>query len=187
MSRKLVIDTSCLLNLLASGMGREVLEALEYGLIGTPHLDREALYLVTGRDDAGAVIREPVDLEPLESAGLLSIRPRDETTLDHLVDCAEHLTDADAAAVALAAAIELPLATDDARQVKVARRLFPALEIVSTLDILRQALPKLGLDDASLRTLARRIRSRASFLPPRSDPHRQWFLDLLAGDAPARG
>lgn len=182
MSRKLVIDTSCLLNLLASGMGREILEALECGLIGAPCLDQEALYLVTGRDDAGDVTREPLDLEPLASAGLLSIRPLGETALDHLVDCAEHLTDADAAAVALAAALELPLATDDARQAKVARRLFPALEIVSTLDILRQALPRLGLDDASLRTIARRIRSRASFLPPKSDPHRQWFLDLLADD-----
>lgn len=182
MGRKLVIDASCLLNLLASGKAEEILEVLELELIATPHLDQEVLYQVTGRDEAGAVTREPVDLEPLEKAGLLTIRPLDPSALDHLVECAEHLTDADAAAVAVAAARELPLATDDARQAKVARKLFPAMEVVSTLEILRQAIPKLALDDASLRQLARRIRTRASFLPPRSDPHRRWFLDLLAGD-----
>lgn len=184
MSRKLVIDACCLLNLLASGKAAEILRALGYELVGSPDLAGEVRYLIVGRDETGAPIRESVSLDPLESAGLLEIRSLDGPILDSFLRAAEHLKDADAAAVALSMALELPLATDDSRQVNVARMLLPSIEIVSNLDLVYPAASKLKLDDVTLRSLARDIRSRASFLPPKKDPHREWFLDLLAESAP---
>ncbi len=184
MSRKLVIDASCLLNLLASGRAAEILEALDCELVGSPHLAGEVRYLIVGRDETGAAIREPVSLEPLESAGLLRIEALGGPVLASFLRSAEHLKDADAAAVALSVALELPLATDDSRQANVARMLFPSIEIVSTLDLVYSVVSKLKLDDVALRSLARDIRFRASFLPPKKDPHREWFLDLLVGSEP---
>ncbi|MCP4662514.1 MAG: hypothetical protein GY856_44520 [bacterium] len=179
MKRSLVTDASCLLNLLASGRVDEILDVLEVELVATPHLRGEVLYLAGPRESTGAVTKERVDLSPLESAGLLQIRPLDEAALEHLVRCSEQLRDAAAAGVALSAALELPLATDDGRQRNVARELYPRLELVSPLELVRPAVERLGLDHAAVHQLARDIRLRASFLPPKRDPHREWFRTLL--------
>ena len=121
-----------------------------------------------------------VDLSRLEADGLLETRSIDGPVLDAFVLCAEKLRDADAAGVALAGALGLPLASDDKRQRNVALELFPEMKLFSTLQLVRAAAERLKLDQSALCRVARGIRERASFLPPKSDPDGDWFLDLLS-------
>ncbi len=180
MKKSLVIDACCLLNLLASRHEVEIVTALGVELIAAPSILSEALYLSGPPAEDGTPSQEPVDLSGLEAAALFRTEPVDGPALESFIRCAEHLKDPDAAPVALAATFEFPLASDDSRQRNVARQLFPGIELVSTLELLYPALCELALSDGEMRDLAHDIRWRASFLPPKRDPHRQWFLTLLS-------
>jgi len=181
MGQSLVIDACCLLNLLASTLEHEIIEARALDLIGSTHLRSEALYLSGPPDEDGIPKKEAIDLSHLETSGALRIEEAERIATGPFIRCAEHLNDADAAAVALAVASQAPLATDDNRQRNVTKRMYPEVELVSTLDLIRPAFEELHLSLEAQRRCARDIRRRASFLPPKRDPHRNWFLELLAG------
>jgi hypothetical protein len=177
---RLVIDASCLINLLATGRQHEILQALGIQLLITDRTGRETLYLDGSPDENGDPTRDLIDLAPLETAGLLQILSSDDPALlDAFVRCAQHLRDADAASVALAATLDLPFATDDSRQRRVARELYPRLKLVSTLALLREAAARLGLNRQATHQLAVDLRDRGSFLPPKNDPDRKWYEDAL--------
>lgn len=181
MVTRLVIDTCCLLNLLASRLAVEITSVLDLELVATPHVRREALSLRGGFGEKVEKSGTPADLSQLEAAGRLRFEPLEGPAIESFVRCIEHLHEVDAAAVALAATLGLALATDDTRQRNVARRLFPELELRSTLSLLRPALAGLGLSREQSCAVARDVRTRANFLPPKWDPDREWFLELLAG------
>ncbi|MFY0582246.1 hypothetical protein ACN28S_55385 [Cystobacter fuscus] len=82
------------------------------------------------------------------------------------ISAAEHLTDVDAAAVALAGSLALPLLSDDSKVRKVFQRLYPALELHATLSLTRDASNHLGLNPAALRDVLEALHSKARFAPP---------------------
>ena len=95
------------------------------------------------------------------------------------VRCAEHLPDADASSVALAGALNLPLATDDPKERRVAEALFPGIQLRSTLELLHDATLALGLAESELKRVAYDLRWRGNFLPPKRDAYRDWYRELL--------
>jgi hypothetical protein len=99
--------------------------------------------------------------------------------LDALIECAGQLRDADASCVALAGVLDLPLMPDDGKENRVARAIFPKIEIVSTLSILHDAARGLNLSDYNLLCLAVNLRWGGNFAPPRKDPRSSWYTDLL--------
>ncbi|RMH19838.1 MAG: hypothetical protein D6696_09695, partial [Acidobacteria bacterium] len=163
MAREIVVDASCLLNLVATGRAVELLEGLDAVLVVPPQVTAEPLYL-SSDDPQERFRRQPIDLRELEAAGRLRIEPIARESLDVLVRCAEHLHDADAAALTLAVTHRLPLATDDGRQRQVARQLFPEVELLTTSEILAQAIEPLALDQAALHAIAAAICRRANYL-----------------------
>ena len=180
MTRPLVIDACCTLNVLATRLEVEIVQACDLNLIISDRAHGEALYLHTPPDNDGARTKKSASTERLRAAGRLEIRALDTDPLrDAFIECAAHLRDEDASCVALAGNLGLPLMTDDGKEQRVAREIFPKIEIVSTLAVLHDAVHRLNLaEDAQLRIVAD-LRWGGNFAPPRKDPLSSWYADLL--------
>jgi len=180
MPGRLVIDACCTLNVLATQIEIDIVRACDLGLIISDRAHGETLYLHSPPDDDGVRLKRLVSTEHLRAAGHLEIRQLDTPALvDAFVECAEQLRDADASCVALAGVLNLPLMTDDGKEKRVARAIFPRIELVSTLSVLHDTARLLNLQEDDLLRLAANLRWGGNFAPPRKDPHSSWYADLL--------
>ena len=177
--RPLVVDTSSLINLLATGHEVEIAVGMDWQLHVSGQTQKETRFLSTAPADDGARSRVPADLGPLNACGRLAVHELGDDWLDAFVRCAEYLPDEDASAVALAAHLGVPLATDDPKEMRVGQALFGGMTVVTTLEWLHGAASLLRWSDEALLAIARDLRWRGNFLPPRKHKHRQWYLDLL--------
>ncbi len=174
-----VIDACVMINLLATSLEVELTQAIGRVWIMSQKAREETLFLDSRPDAEGRRERTVADLSRLERSGCLRVRPLDAEWTVAFVRCAEHLPDADASSVALAGALNLPLATDDPKERRVAKTLFPGLQIHSTLELLHEATVVLGLPEHELKRMASDLRWRGNFLPPKHDAYRDWYRDLL--------
>ena len=69
--------------------------------------------------------------------------------------------------------------TDDGKERRVARAIFPTIELVSTLSVLNDAVKALSLSEEALLGVVTDLRWRGNFAPPRKDPLATWYADLL--------
>jgi predicted nucleic acid-binding protein len=180
MPRRLVIDACCVLNLLATRREIDMVFALDLHLLDTPQSSGEPVTLWTPPDSQGQRKKEPASTEPLRLAGLLETLPLDgEPLIDAFVATAAYIKDTDASCIALAGVLKLPLATDDRKARRLARDLFPAIDLVTTLDLLAGAEEALAWSAEELATVASNLRWRGNFAPPRKDPRCTWYEDIL--------
>lgn len=180
MPRAVAVDACCTLNLLATGRELELLRACDVELFISPHAHGEALFLHTPPDADGVRSKQPASTERLRAAGRLRIRSLDtEALIAAFITCAAQLRDEDASCVALAGALGMPLMTDDGKERRIAREQFPAIELVSTLAMLDEAVRVLAMPDQELFGLVADLRWRGNFAPPRRDPLSPWYADLL--------
>lgn len=178
MGRTFVIDACCMLNLLATGRELEIIHALDLKLLDTEFTSKESLCLWTPPDEEGQRHQEPVSTAHLRRAGLLVQTPFDTDALaDAFVACVEHINDADASCIALAGVLKLPLVTDDRKERRIARMLFPEVELISTLDLLQDA--SASWTEQQRLDVAVALRWRGNFAPPRRDPKAEWYAGLL--------
>jgi predicted nucleic acid-binding protein len=178
MGRTFVIDACCTLNLLATGRELDILDALDLKLLDTEFASKESLWLWTPPDEEGQRHQEPVSTTHLRRLGLLTETPLDTDELaDAFVACVEHINDADASCIALARVLRLPLITDDRKERRIATKLFPELELVSTLDLFHEA--SANWTEQQRLEVAVALRWRGNFAPPRRDPRADWYGSLL--------
>jgi hypothetical protein len=188
MTRKLVIDACCTLNLLATRREVEIAQALDLQLLDTPQVSGEPMTLWTPPDADGQRAKELTSTDRLRRAGRLETLPIDSDALvDAFVTAAAYIKDTDASCIALAAVLKLPLLTDDRKERRIARELFPTIELLSTLDVLAEAEIALDWSADDLAAMARELRWRGNFAPPRGDPRGTWYERLLqAGEIASR-
>lgn len=180
MTRSFAIDACCTLNLLATRLEVAIVQACDLQLLISDRAHDEALFLHTHPDADGVRTKEPASTERLRTAGRMDIRPLDTDPLrDAFIECAAQLRDEDASCVALAGVLGLPLMTDDGKEQRVAREIFPKIEIVSTLAVLHDAMRQLGLAEEDLLRVVVDLRWGGNFAPPRKDPLSSWYADLL--------
>jgi hypothetical protein len=180
MAGLVVIDACSMLNLLATRLELEIVRACDLQLVISAHAHGEALYLHAPPDADGARGKYPASTERLRAAGRLEVRPiGGDSLIDAFVACAALLRDEDASGVALAGVLGAPLVTDDAKERRVARQLFPRMVVVSTLELLHDAVLRLDLTEAALLRVASDLRWRGNFAPPRKDPRAAWYVELL--------
>jgi predicted PhzF superfamily epimerase YddE/YHI9 len=180
MTRELVIDACCILNVLASRIEVDIVRANDLKLIISDRAHGETLFLHSPPDDDGLRLKRPASTKHLRAAGHLEIRALDTAALvDAFIECAAQLRDADASCVALAGVLDLPLVTDDGKEKRVAQAVFPKIEILSTLSILHDTARVLNLSDDDLLRLATNLRWGGNFAPPRRDPLASWYAGLL--------
>ena len=182
-SETVVLDASSAVNLLATGREVELVRAVDWSLIIVAAARAEVCLLRGPPGVDGRAAQVPVDWRPLEAAELIQVCSLGDEGLDAFVAAAARLTDVDAQSIALAAVRRLPLLTDDGKMRTVFRALHPTLRLYSTLQLLKRATEALRLGRASVREILQRVRSRANFAPPRSDPERQWYGRVLADDS----
>lgn len=180
MPRDIVVDACSVLNLLATRRETAIVQALDLHLVVTPQVSSEALTLWTPPDADGQRTREPTSTDALHLGGYLETRElAGDAVIDAFISAAARIQDADASCIALAGASGLPLLTDDRKERRIARDLFPSIELVSTLDVLADAGRALGWSEPEFRAAAHDLRWRGNFAPPRSDPRGQWYGALL--------
>jgi hypothetical protein len=178
--RLVVIDACCTLNLLATGREIDLVDALGLLLLETTQVSREPMSLSTPPDEDGLRRKEPASPAALRAAGCLETRSLDtEALIDAFVACAARIKDTDASCIALAGVLEIPLITDDRKERRVAKDLFPRLDLVSTLDLVHDAAAALRWSDGELGRVASSLFWRGNFAPPKRDPRGEWYLTLL--------
>lgn len=180
--REAVVDACALLNVTATGEEVRISEALGLRLVVGERVRGEVVYHVGPEDAEGVPTKEPVDLSTLEGAGLLRTQVPGEEFDEAFIQAAEQLADLDAESVAIAATLECPLVSDDAKVRRVARSLFPEMELLSTLELIHDATPVLGFSEGQTRECLQRLRYRGNFAPPRSLPRADWYRDMLEGE-----
>ena len=176
-----VIDACCAINLLATGREVEIVRANGMTLLRSDRVRAETINLWTPPDERGQRRKEHASNARLQDAGLLATREMDtDELIDAFVTAAERIKDADASCIALAGVLKLPLITDDAKERRIARQLFPTVELVSTLHLVHEAARILSWSDCDSVEVARSLWWRGNFAPPRDDPYRSWYIELLA-------
>ena len=151
-------------------------------MFDTPQVGREAMYLWTPPDDEGQRTKESTSAAPLRDSGYLETRALDTDALvDAFVTAAGRIKDTDASCIALAGVLGLPLVSDDRKERRIAQEMFPAIELISTLDLLRQASQRLAWSAAELTEVALNLRWRGNFAVPKKDPLGTWYAGLCHG------
>lgn len=180
MTRPVVIDACCTLNVLATRLELEIAQACDISFLISDKAHSEALFLHSAPDDDGMRSKEPASTARLQGAGRLQIRSLDTSELQNaFVECSAHLRDEDASCVALAGVLGIPLMTDDGKERRVAKAIFPKIDVVSTLAVVNDAAKLLSLTDDALVHVVTDLRWRGNFAPPRKDPLANWYADLL--------
>ena len=181
MSPKYVVADACTtLNLLATRHEVALLQALGWSLLEPSQVQGQARFLSSPPDEDGHRTREPASVDALTQARLLeTVELGTDAELDAFVEAAAQIDDADAACIALAGVRALPLLTDDKKERRIARDLFPQIELISTLGLVHDGTTALDWPTEKLKKLVYSLRWRGNFAPPRGDPHAQWYADLL--------
>lgn len=170
----LILDACVMINLAASGIPLRELAGRNHVAFTMVRLAaREALY-VRAIDDTDR--REEIDVMGRADRGdlrLVDLRPDELPTF---VDLARQLDDGEAASLAVAIHRCLPLATDDRKARRVALAGTPPVELVTTAGLLRGWEADHDEPTARVSGALASIEVRASFVPGRNDPLREWWL-----------
>ena len=169
-----VIDTCCLINLLAVGGLREWLPVLDLRWHVPSAVMGEALFL-RATDETGKTVKEAVDLRPLVADGVIGVCDLDsaeETAL--YVRLAAELDDGEAMALALAKSRNWILATDDRKARRLAGDL--AVAVLTTPELMKRWADAASPAPGELAAAIRRIRELARFVPSDDVPLHDWWL-----------
>ena len=182
--RLLLLDASCLLNLYATGFLREIADTLPYQFAVADYvLEQEALYIWLPESDETREERVTVDLSQLVSEGMIIVmrleRLEEEVTF---VDLAVSIDDGEAMTGALAFHRGCSVATDDRKARRVLGERFPAVPLVSTLELLNQWAQEESVSNVELQAAMTRMRTGASYVPGYRDPLYEWWQEVIHGN-----
>jgi predicted nucleic acid-binding protein len=171
----LLLDACIVINLAATNRIHHVAEALSFTFTLVQQAAAEVGYLRETAD--GEFARTQIDLNHYDSECLEVVRL---TTAEYprYIELAKVVDDGEAATITVAAERAMPLAIDDRR----ARRLCAELQIpepMRTVRVLLAYADAVRLPHADIRDMLVNVRDRASYQPPRSDPDRTWWEDLI--------
>jgi predicted nucleic acid-binding protein len=166
----LITDASVLINLVASGAAGEILSGCGMEFKVCPDVIREVKVLrdrETGKEHS-------IDLEPFFTAGTLErIEPQTDSEFELLIDYAGLLGagDGEAMCFALAESRGHPIAIDDERAIRRAKKRNPTFKTLGTLEILILWQARNGIADERMGELLQSIFRLARFRPAVSHPH----------------
>lgn len=191
-----LLDACCLINLFASGHGEEILRGLPYRWAIARYVVEEEILEIEVEDlDEGG---EPPDLnrtrqpfrpllaELLERGLLEELDVGSEEEQAELVRFAAELDDGEAHTCALAIVRHGRVATDDRKAIRVLRSAWKGRgdegePVLRTSELLFAWADANRIARQNLVRIVHAIARRASFFPPRSDPHFERWMELLAG------
>lgn len=173
-----IIDSCCLIDVLASGHAESVLRA--YG--NTWHVPiavQGEVQFIRQADpaDSSKFIMVPVDLSGLISAGVVALcQPEIEAELDLFIQYAALFgSDGEAMCLALAENRRWLIATDDKQAISIGRG--AGLTVVSSPELLKMWADTLAADAGVVLKALTHIELYARFRPNQAMPDCQWWLD----------
>lgn len=179
LDRLALLDSSVVINVLATGQAVEVLRVLRAGVGICAGVDDEVLFL---RGEAPSDPPERICLSRLVDAGVLErFSLAGSAEVASYVDLAADLDDGEAMTIAIAAQRGFAVATDDRKARRIAmERYGDALVLVRTTDVLRAWVLDSYLDDVTVRAVLNRVESIARFRPANDDPLRDWWAEAVS-------
>jgi hypothetical protein len=180
MGTMLITDASVLINLVASGVAGDILSGCGMDFKVCPDVIREVKILRDRETGDGHAI----DLEPFFAAGLLErIEPQTDLEFELLIDYAALLGagDGEAMCFALAESRCHPIAIDDERAIRSAKKRYANFETIGTLEILILWQERNGVGDERVGELLKAIFRFARFRPAVSHPHYDWWQRCWGG------
>jgi predicted nucleic acid-binding protein len=172
----LLLDACIAINLAATDRLRHIAETLNVTFILTQQAAAEVDYL---RDVVnGELVTTPINLGQHTSDGTIQLIELDPREYPLYLKLASIVDDGEAATIAVAALRDMQLATDDrkARGLCAERHI---REPLRTLALMHTYTDTTRLEAVHVSDLLIKIRDRASFQPPRSDPDRKWWHDHI--------
>lgn len=170
--RPVVLDACACINLAAAVPLGDVSGLIARPVVVVVQAAAESLFLhdVVEED----VVRQPIDLSALEEIVLRT------GELGTYVSLARRLDDGEAASLAVAHHRGWSFATDDRAARRTALQLTPATDLLTSSRLLRLCTESLDLNVRETAQLLRSVETRATFVPPRDDPDREWWLAARA-------
>jgi predicted nucleic acid-binding protein len=175
----LILDACVVLNLLASDEVENILGVGARKFLICDAVAREVMCLRADGLDADAF--EMIRVDCLVTAGVLKICSLESPLEESLyVNYAGLVGDGEAMSIAIAEARGYSIATDDRKARRVASEaLLDVRRLFFTSDFIRQWADETMIADERLKTALLKIRKRASFFPPKSDPNFHWWMNLM--------
>jgi hypothetical protein len=176
-----IIDTCCLIDLLASGHAEAILRAcghewqLPVAVQGEVQFVRQA-----DPADASKFVSVPVDLTRLISAGVLTVcQPDVQVELDLFTQYSMLFrSDGEAMCLALAESRGWLIATDDKKAIRIGRQ--AGLTVLSAPQLLKTWADNGHTDQPTVVKALKDVELFAQFRPNSSMPEWQWWLDQTA-------
>ena len=175
----LIIDACVLINLIATGLLKEILSLIAQNSVICVLVKGESLYL---RNEEDINELESIDIDDLVNQEIIQISDcKTDIEQELFVNLAADLDDGEAMSVAIALSRNWHLATDD----KKARRIFKENSqdhqlLVSTSDLIKEWVENENLDDITIKSILVKVERKASFRPSKSDVNLQWWNNILS-------
>jgi len=173
----LLLDACVLLNLLATGRLKEVVESLDKRFVIVAEVAAETYYLVDDRH--GGTRQAKFVLHDIIGANLLTVPELSSAEISVFVSLAGSLCDdGEAATMAVAHCRGIPWATDDRKARRVGEA-FGTPAASSTAELLKAFATKRALAAEQIREMLAAVQVRARYCPRVSYPCADWWHEQL--------
>lgn len=173
-----IIDTCCLLNLFASGEPRAILH--HFGGVHVSELVQgEAMWIREyDNESPPQLIPKQIDLTECIDGGAIAIcRLEQEQEYELFIQFAQQLDDGEASVLAIAKVRGWIVATDDRKARRVATE--QSISTISTSEMIHAWTASEKVSDQQVGELLRNIQQFGRFVPRRSDPLYEWWMQLV--------
>lgn len=174
-----VLDACCVLNFCASGHLLEIIQSLPAQVVVTEVVrERE---LLTLQRLAGENNEDVSQFETAMKKGLLAVidfnsESEEETFVNYVFELGD---DGESASCAIAVHREWAIATDDKKAISFFQREAPHLQILSTLEIVKNWSEVGNISSVTLRSALMAIRARGRYMPHRNHPLLRWWESVV--------
>ena len=172
----MVWDACTVLNLVATDRAAEILTSFgipNYIVRQVREGEVFSLRPLPEDDPKGDLVA--VDLIPLLKQGILIEVELTTEEVAAFVEFADEMDDGEARTLAVAVHRGLIMVTDDKKSIRIAQKLEPSIEVITTLDWVKIWVDKNRIDRATVSAVLHRIEICAHYRPRRSHPFKPWW------------
>jgi predicted nucleic acid-binding protein len=175
----IVLDACCVLNFCASGRFIEILKSIPAQVVVTEVVkSRELITLQRLKDEEN---EGAIQLEAAIAQGWLSVvdfesESEEETFVNYAFELGD---DGESATCAIAVHRGWAIATDDKKAVSFSKKEAPHLQILSTLEIVKNWSERENLHSSELITALRSIRTKGRYMPHKNHSLFAWWENLM--------
>lgn len=174
-----VLDACCVLNFCASGYFITILKSIPAQVVVTKVVrEKELITLQRLKDEEN---EGTIQFEAAITQGLLSVVDFDsESEEEAFVNYAFELgDDGESATCAIAIHRGWAIATDDKKAASFSQKEAPHLQVLSTLEIIKNWAEEANLSSTTLRTVLAAIRIKGRYIPHRNHLLLSWWESLM--------